>query len=67
MSRTIKIHYAGITDLEFREVTIEEAITIMNNEINRGAIVVDPKTNETIWEIKPEVDEIEIVEFVGGG
>jgi hypothetical protein len=39
----------------------------MNNEISRGSIIVNPKTNETIWQIDPEVEEIEIVEFLGGG
>ena len=67
MSRIIKIHYPGITDLEYQEFPIEEAITIMNNEISRGSIIVNPKTNETIWQIDPEVEEIEIVEFLGGG
>ena len=67
MSRTIKVYESGVTDREVREVTLEEATNIMKNAIAGGLIIVNPKTNDTIWEIGPEVDEIEIIEFLGGG
>ena len=67
MSRIIKVYGPGVADREVREVTLEEAMNIMKNTIDIGSIVVNPKTNETIWEIGPEIDEIEIIEFIGGG
>lgn len=67
ISQEITIYEQGIKDMEARKVTIEKATQIMQEAMNRGSLVINPKTNETIWEIEPEVDEIEIVEFLGGG
>lgn len=67
MLRTIKIHHMGRSGMEIKELGLEEAKLFMEDAANWGWIVADARTQEVIWEIGPEVDEIMIYGMLGGG
>ncbi len=55
---------------ESQQVSLEEAQKIVEETYNNpvGGIVVDAKTHETISHIRPDIDEIIIIEqMLGGG
>ena len=67
MARTIKVHQLGRRGAEIKEVELDEAKLILEDAATWGWIVADAKTQEVIWEIGPEVDEIMILGMLGGG
>ena len=67
MARTIKINQMGRGGMEIKEVGLDEAKLIMEDAATWGWLVSDAKTQEVIWEIGPEVEEIMIVGMLGGG
>jgi hypothetical protein len=67
MKRIIKIHQMGRRGSEIKEVGPDEAKLILEDAATWGWIVADAKTQEVIWEIGPEVEEIVITGMLGGG
>jgi len=66
MERTIKVHFfTG----KSKEVSVEEAKKILEEIYNDplGGLVADGKTNEVIWQIGPDVEEIIVLEMMLGG
>jgi len=66
MERTIKVRF---TTGESKEVSVEEAKRILDETYNVpfSGLVADGKTNEVIWQIGPDVEEIIILEIMLGG
>ena len=67
MVRTIRVHELGISGEEIKEVELNEAKLMLRDAVNRGWIVADVKTQELIWEIGADVEEIIIIGILGGG
>ena len=65
--RKIKVHQLGRKGMEVQEVGLDEARLILEEAANLGCIVTDGKTQEVIWEIGAEVEEIMILGMLGGG
>ena len=69
MAKMITMRRLGRSNWETKEVTFEEAKSILEEVYNDGdGIVVDCKTKKVIWELDPDVDEILVqdVLFVTG-
>jgi hypothetical protein len=69
-ARMIKVHISGRTGLQTKEVTLEEAETILRETYadSLGGLVADRRTGEVISEIGPDVEELFILEqMIGGG
>ena len=67
MTRVIKVHQMGRKGMEIKQVGLDEAKMILEDAATWGWIVADAKTQEVIWEIGPEIDEIMIIGMVAGG
>ena len=67
MTRLVKVHEVGRKGLEIREVELDEARRILRDATSWGSIVINAKNREIIWDIGPDIEEIEIVDMVGGG
>ncbi len=67
MTRIIKVHQMGRRGMEIKEVGLDEAKLILEDATTWGWIVADAKTQEVIWEISPEVEEIVIIGMLAGG
>lgn len=67
MTRRIKLRMFGTK--ETKELSLEEAEKILEEAYTNqvGGIVIDTKTNEVLWRIGPEVEEIMVVQMMGGG
>jgi len=66
----ITVYIMGRNGLEEREVSFEEAETILEETYadSLGGLVADKRTGEVIWRIGPDVEELFIVEHaIGGG
>lgn len=57
----------GRRGMEVKEVGLDEARLILEDATTWGWIVADAKTQEVIWEINPEVEEIMIIGMLAGG
>jgi hypothetical protein len=59
MAKMIKMRRQGRSGLETKEVTFEEAKSIMEEIYSEGGgYVINYKTKKVIWELDPDVDEI---------
>ena len=59
MAKMITMRRQGRTGLETKEVTFEEAKSILEEIYSEGGgYVINCKTKKIIWELDPEVDEI---------
>ena len=70
MPRTIKVRTAGAQGWETKDVDLEEAKKIVEDTYadGSGGLVADAKTNEIIWGIGPNVEEIIVMpETLGAG
>ncbi len=67
MNRTIRVRRPDRRGMTVTHVSVEEANQIIRDVAEWGAIVLDKKTNEIIWEVGPESEEIEVVEMLQGG
>ena len=67
MTRIIKVSRLAIDGMEVKEVHLGEARKIVEDAYAQGRFVVTQQTGELIDEITPEVEEILIIEAVGGG
>ncbi len=67
MASTIKVQSLGDSEVETKEVSLEEAKRIMKEAYARGSLVVNKRAGEVIDEITPDVEEVLIVDAVGGG
>ena len=69
VARTIKVHILGRNGREIKEVSLEEAKTILKETFadSLGGLVVDQRTGQVIWEIGPNVEEVLIVNLMVGG
>jgi hypothetical protein len=65
--RKIKVRQLGRNGMEVKEVGLDEARLILEEAATLGCIVTDGKTQEVIWEIGAEVEEIVILGMLGGG
>jgi hypothetical protein len=66
VSTTIRIR-CDLDDLSEREVSLEEATTLVAQALARGLIVIDRKSGKVVRELGPGVDDIFIVELLDGG
>ena len=69
MAKMVTMRRLGRSNWETKEVTFEEAKSILEEVYNEGdGIVVNCKTKKVIWELDPDVDEILVqdVLFVTG-
>ena len=69
MARMIKVHILGRNGRKIKEVSLEEAETILKETYadSLGGLVADRRTGEVIWEIGPNVEELFIVNQMMGG
>jgi len=69
VARMIKVHILGRNGREIREVSLEEAETILKETYadSLGGLVVDRRTGKVVWEIGPNVEELLIVNQMMGG
>jgi hypothetical protein len=69
MPRTIKIFTTGRSGLECREVTPEEAESVLAavRSDKLGGLVYNNKTGEPLFNITPDVEEILIINQAFGG
>ena len=69
MVRMIKVHILGRNGREIKEVSLEEAETILKETYadSMGGLVTDRRTGQVIGEIGPNVEELFIVNFMMGG
>ena len=69
MARMIKVHILGRNGLETKEVSLEEAETILTETYadSLGGLVTDRRTGQVISEIGPDVEELFIVSHIIGG
>ena len=70
MARMIKVHVLGRNGLETSEVSLEEAETILKETYadSLGGLVADRRTGQVISEIRPDVEELFIIDhMIGGG
>lgn len=66
MRRKIKVRYASGSE---KEVTVEEAKGILEETYSdpMGGLVADAKTEEVIYRIEPEIEEIFVLDTIIGG
>ena len=67
MTRIIKVHQMGRRGTEIKEVGLDEAKLMLEDATIWGWVVANAETQEVIWEISPEVEEIVILGMLGGG
>ena len=69
MARIIKVHILGRNGMEVKEVSLQEAESILKGTYADplGGLVADRRTGEVIWEIGPEVEELFIIDHIIGG
>jgi len=70
MTRIIKVHTFGPCGTEeIREVSLQEAESILKDAgvdpFRRQ--IINPRTGEEIWEIRPDIEDILIVPDLAGG
>ena len=65
--RTVKVHRLSRRGMEVEEVDLTEAEEILEEANTWGWIIADARTQEIIWEIGPNVEEIMIIGMLGGG
>ncbi len=66
MSQTINVQM-DLDDTGFKEVSLEEAKSLVAKSHARGMIVLNKRRGHVIREITPEVKEIIIMELMDGG
>ena len=67
MTQTIKVNRLAQTGVEVKEIGLEEAKRMVEEANTKGRLVANKRTGEVIDEITPDVEEIMIIEIVGGG
>ncbi len=67
MTPTIKVQSLGMDEVGIKEVNLEEARRIVEEAYARGSLVVNKSAGEVIDELTPDVEEVIIVDAVGGG
>jgi hypothetical protein len=53
--------------MEVKEVELDEAKLLLEDAATWGWVITDGRTQEVIWDIGPEVEEIMILGMLGGG
>ena len=53
--------------METREVDLDEAKLILEDAVSWGWVVADAKTQEVIWDIGSDVEELMIIGTLSGG
>jgi len=70
MTQKVKIYglyRPGDKGTEMEEVDIQEAEKILAEAMGTGRLVIDRKRGEVITEMKPDVEEVLIVDIMEGG
>ena len=67
MVQKVKVYRSGDKGIEVEEVDIEAARKIVEEARGRGRVIVDKKIGEVIEDLKPNVEELLIVDIVEGG
>ena len=67
MARTVKVNRLAQSGVEVIEVPYEEAERMVEEANTKGRLVANKRTGEVIDKITPGVQEIMIIEIVGGG
>ncbi|MFC2001481.1 hypothetical protein ACFLUZ_03125 [Chloroflexota bacterium] len=67
MAKTIKVNIINADKTEFKEITFEQAKTLVAESYASGSTVIDKRTGYVIDDITADVDEIIIVAPVDGG
>ncbi len=63
----IRVRQPDRRGITVTEVTVDEANKIIKDVADWGALVLDAKTKEIIWEVGPDSEEIEVIEMLQGG
>lgn len=67
MTNRVKVYKTGNTGIEIEEVNIEEAKRILADAKDIGRVVIDKKTGEVIEDLRPDTEEILIIDLIDGG
>ena len=67
MTQRLKVYRTGDRGIEIEEVDIEEAKKILAEAMAEGRLAVNKGNGEVISELKPDVEELLIVDIVEGG
>lgn len=67
MTQRLKVYRTGDRGIEIEEVDIEEAKKILAEAMAEGRVVVNKGNGEVISELEPDVEELLIVDIIGGG
>ncbi len=67
MTQRLKVYRTGDRGIEIEEVDIEEAKKILAEAMAEGRVVVNKGNGEVISELEPDVEELLIIDIVGGG
>ncbi len=67
MTQRVKVYRTGDRGIEIEEVDIEEAKKILAEAMAEGRLAVNKGNGEVISELKPDVEELLIVDIVEGG
>lgn len=68
-SRTnkVKVYKTNNTGMEIEEVNIERARQILLEARGKGRVVIDKKIGEVIEDLKPNTEELLIIDLLDGG
>ena len=67
MVQKVKVYRYGDKGIEVEEVDIEAAKKIVEEARGQGRVIVDKKIGKVIEDLKPNVEELLIVDIVEGG
>lgn len=67
MAQRVKVHNSGGGGIDIKEVDAEEARRILSEARAQGRLVINKRTGDVIEDLKPDVEELLIVDIVGGG
>lgn len=67
MTNRVKVYKTGNRGIEIEEVNIEEAKRILADARDTGRVVIDKKTGEVIEDLRPDTEELLIIDLLDGG
>ena len=63
----MKVYKTNNTGMEIEEVNIERARQILLEARGKGRVVIDKKIGEVIEDLKPNTEELLIIDLLDGG
>lgn len=67
MAQTIKVEISGAKGLVIKEVTFQEAESIMKEAYIQGSLVIDKRTGQIIKELDTDIKEMWVTDIIAGG